>query len=474
MVLMEQQEDIETTRISYGSMEEGLDNIQEDYESSGGHSDYYSREKTPSSVASQDAFSHQIPLIHIDKPQNKDDDEDLLSRFLGEETVQKMKMISSSNINPQPNCVENSITQRSYDKHAESSHSSNGGSTVPGLKTESTKNDARSSVAMDMQLFRRKLQEEAKLELEAFDKEFDSPSSLSFLETEKKSYRYSILNRMEELLNSPITARERVHTQSSHVRQSSEPTAMIWDQPQSPVSIRNTTKMGGHFTTSQSTQFHPRKRSEPTTHSFKLPSSQTYTELYKKEEQGRVRKSNTHYDTTVLKRRSSTSSQGGTLEKKKNKLRYSVESLNSDEPVIGSPVTGSPISSRNQDFDAPEQKSISKTNITKRNEESRPHYSKMDSLPNSYVSDRPKLAPKQSLPFSSAEVYPEISSQPPSSYMTTKSPIRPGDGDTCLQEVNINYSSSYRAHHGNPSKHHSRGLFGKKKPPVVNDDNTWL
>lgn len=439
LALLEEQE-MEKASIAYNSIN-GLENIQEDLESSG-HSDYYSRDKTPSSLTPQNTPTHVTKgVLEINIERSNSTDEDVLRDFLGEENVDKLSYFSRS----RKSFAGSSETDSSYKSFEQNKLStSKSTKTMDELKLEAKK-EGRSSVAFEMQLLRQKLQEEAKSALDAFDKEFDStPSSLpTFLEVEKKSYRHSILNRMDELLYPPSREKTNSGHRSNHVRQSSEPveiSQMMWGQSSPTHMEENKARNGSHFTTSKSTHFHSRKTSEPAHSSFRIPTSRTYQELTRRGSDGKERKEEiaakfgvqfrhqtptTHYDTTVIKRKSSSSSRDNTLEKKKkHPLQYSVESLNNEESVRMSPQNG-----RHDihDFDIPEHKSVGTRNIQSdhRNGASaspRPS-GKGDTLPSLYRSEKPKVAPK--LSYQNIEVHPETSSSLSQSYTGLGEDISP-------------------------------------------------
>ena len=341
------------------------DSIKEEELNSSGHSDYYSRdEKTPGSgshvsldipinttspaTANNDASTGFSPLKNLRSETEAKDDDDILAQFFGEDSLSKFTCLSkpisskSKGTEQSDSPAEVRKTNQSSDK-MQKQHSHPAMPPLPDrLKVDIDKKNSRSSVAYEMQLLRQKLQEEAKSELEAFDREFDGPASVpSFLEVEKKSYRYSILNRMDELLYPSPSSPSSVprHRSSSHIRQYSEPV----------VNVNLDEYAGGeersNFKTSQSTTFSQfRKSSEPAHSSFRLPTSKTMeltrtgSGYYHDNAGGGMRVtpprkgSQTHYDTTVIKRRSSNSSrnssQNNTLEKKgRHPLQYSVESL---------------------------------------------------------------------------------------------------------------------------------------------------
>lgn len=349
------------------------DSIKEEEElNSSGHSDYYSRdEKTPGSGShvSLDITTNPTPTgagssttnntdatgtttgftpLKKQRPETETkDDDDILAQFFGEESLSKFTCLSKPKSTKskgteqtdspaihEPNTSQS--TERMQKQHSFTPLSDR-------LKVDIDKKNSRSSVAYEMQLLRQKLQEEAKSELEAFDREFDGPASVpSFLEVEKKSYRYSILNRMDELLYPssppPVSSVPR-HRSSSHIRQYSEPVVNVNLDEFTREEERS------NFKTSQSTTFSQfRKSSEPAHSSFRLPTSKTMelsrtgSGYYHDSPGGGMRVtpprkgSQTHYDTTVIKRRSSnssrSSSQTNTLEKKgQHPLQYSVESL---------------------------------------------------------------------------------------------------------------------------------------------------
>ena len=188
--------------------------------------------------------------------------------------------------------------------------------TKQGIKMESKKENCNSAVS-EIQMLRKQLQQETRRELEKFDKAFDPPKLLD-VSDDKKSYRHSILNRMDEILN----LKTHVEGESSHVRQYSEP---IMTGCVSEWAISNT---------ANSNQNKPNSKLE--SQSFRYPSKQTggitrSDSAGFSKGAGKVRSgSATHYDTTVIgKRRSRPSSRNSTLERQQNHpLHYSIDSLN--------------------------------------------------------------------------------------------------------------------------------------------------
>ena len=385
--------------------------IKEDLESSG-HSDYYSRdEKTPGSsshvsldlppssnptisftATNTTTQTETFPSLKINgtSPGAKNDD-DILAQFFGEESLSKFTCLSKPRSSKSQCSFEENDTGVAH-KAMPSLDGMRKQQSLTGLPSDinrselkvsadEEKRNARSSVAYEMQQLRQKLQEVAKSELEAFDKKFDGPSSVpTFLEVEKKSYRYSILNRMDELLypapsSSGNDSNDRRHRSSSHIRQYSEPVVIP------PEGVNEEWNSRGHFTTSHSTTFSQlRKSSEPAHSSFRLPTSKTM-ELsrtgsgYYHDGIGGTAKgshsrkgSQTHYDTTVIRRRSSNSShnssRNNTLERKgKHPLQYSVESLgsggsNDDVSYNGRAHYQYHQRQASSDYDNPESKSI--------------------------------------------------------------------------------------------------------------------
>ncbi|XP_019853404.1 PREDICTED: uncharacterized protein LOC109582847 [Amphimedon queenslandica] len=351
------------------------ESIKEEELNSSGHSDYYSRdEKTPgsgshvsldittnttpprtgsSTTNNTDATSNSTgftPLKKLRPETEAKDDDDILAQFFGEESLSKFTCLSKPRSSKSKGTEQTDSPTVHAPKTSQSTermqkqHSFTATSPLSDrLKVDVDKKSSRSSVAYEMQLLRQKLQEEAKSELEAFDREFDGPASVpSFLEVEKKSYRYSILNRMDELLypsSPPPSSSVPRHRSGSHIRQYSEPVVNVNLDEYTRGEERS------NFKTSQSTTFSQfRKSSEPAHSSFRLPTSKTMelsrtgSGYYHDNAGGGMRVtpprkgSQTHYDTTVIKRRSSnssrSSSQTNTLEKKgHHPLQYSVESL---------------------------------------------------------------------------------------------------------------------------------------------------
>ncbi len=168
----------------------------------------------------------------------------------------------------------------------------------------------RKSAVSELQMLRRQLQQETKQELENFDKKFETPKLLE-IEESKTSYRYSILNRMDELLN------HKPNNDSSHVRQYSEPSM--------------TGSVSEWALSSSNKKHHPK----PDFHSFRYASKPTV--MSRSDSAGvplkGIQTRGTHYDTTVIsKRKSRPSSRSSTLERQRNHpLHYSIDSLNSSE-----------------------------------------------------------------------------------------------------------------------------------------------
>ena len=170
----------------------------------------------------------------------------------------------------------------------------------------------RKSAVSELQKLRKQLQQETKQELENFDKKFETPKMLE-IEESKTSYRYSILNRMDELLN------HKPNNDSSHVRQYSEP-SMTGSVSEWALS---------------SSSYHKKPHPKPDFHSFRYSSKPTV--MSRSDSAGVPLKGaqtrGTHYDTTVIsKRKSRSSSQSSTLERQRNHpLHYSIDSLSSSE-----------------------------------------------------------------------------------------------------------------------------------------------
>lgn len=367
----------DTTENFMDSSKDTLDDIKESFESSGGshENQSFKRETTPNIDMPLNGIASSTP---VHKPSTAKDEEDILRQFFGTDDMTKLgylKSGSSSNDRYSEETDKGDTSSHKQDKKPTTSATSN--KTMAELKLEA-KNEGRSSVAFEMQLFRQQLQEQAKSELAAFDKEFDdSPKDLStLLEPEARSYRHSILNRMDELLYPKQPQPEqRSHRSGSHIRQSSEPVVfhdirtLEGSLAQRGSSSRGNPGNRGYFPSSQSTQFmspNGRKSSEPAHNSFRLPSSRTTVELSRSGSgylSSKHRPSEmTHYDTSVIKKKSS--SRNNTLEKSSSKqsLQYSVESLEREETAILSPNRGGGggiDDSLVRDFQSPEHKSVS-------------------------------------------------------------------------------------------------------------------
>lgn len=470
------------------ALKETLDNVQEDFQPSG-NNDYYL----------QDKIMPDIPPNGLSKTAlnsaNNSEEDDILLQFFGDKDITRLECLSK------PSNTEYSMNVREVDGGCSAARreleqektTTNNGKTLAELKVEAKK-EGRSSMAFEMQLLRQKLQEEAKSELAAFDKEFDSTSDLStLLETEKKSYRHSILNRMDELLNPPShdanQSGQCTHRSGNHIRQYSEPVVlsdMVWNESMRSRdtardnSPKSTETKGSYLSTSQSTQFfHNRKHSEPAHSSFRIPSSRTHVELTRtgsgslnKYEDDSVKRcapvhqnSQTHYDTTVVKRRSS-SSRNNTLEKKpKHTLQYSVESLNGDEIVATSPTSlsnGGITMFQNEDFDSPEHKSILGKLV--RNGFSRSPFSETTS--GLLLQENPTKVPHVNGKSHSPEVYPEISPYPP--------PLSPANRVT--SPPYLRQDVTYQQTRQNPSGGRKGALSTplKKNFLTKSSENSWL
>ena len=508
LALQEQQE--LDKRLSWGSAED-LDKFEEDTVSS----DYFSRNNSKNLTPQE--TPHHLPTtktnleIHVDD--TKDDDDELLRQFLGEDNVQRLNYFSKSrptytvNVEEDIDRVSSASSSRRSSEQDKSAGFTSNGKSMAELKVEA-KREGRSSVAFEMQMLRQKLQEEAKEELAAFDLKFDTPSSLpTLLEEGKRPYRHSILNRMEELLNPP--SHGKTHTGfTSHIRQSSEPVAMnntVWN----PLTQSNsTTKVThGFIPSSQSTNFvsHSRKDSEPSHNSFRLPSSYSNYHTDKLTRTGsdgihnskeeiaakfgvKSRQKQVHYDTTVVKRRSSSSSRNGTLEKKKHPLQYSVESLDNDKLGSSSSINDDRKVEK-RDLDSPEHKTVL-PHGRNGNGHFRPHpQNKIDSLPITYHQEKPKLTPLRSYqnPSSrepgpqSPDVYPEMSPSPPLNHLspsTSKDTISPYMTTSQLRQEMDEYLSQgtnfvYRPYSEVKKKGFSSPFRRKQYIPSSGND-TWL
>lgn len=170
----------------------------------------------------------------------------------------------------------------------------------------------RHSAVSEIQRLRQQLNEETKRELENFDKAFDTPKLQPQVDEDKKAYRYSILNRMDEILNNKLEG------SGGHVRQYSEP-SMSASVSEYVISSRNQPK-----------RTHPKQDF----HSFRYPPNSSSKPVMTRSDSAGVPKhgaggTNTHYDTTVIgKRKSRPSSRNSTLERQhKQPLQYSIESM---------------------------------------------------------------------------------------------------------------------------------------------------
>lgn len=377
----------------------------------------------------------------------KEADDQVLCDFLGEEQMKKLSLLgkydqqSNAEAEPQPEPNITSKLQQSSSippyKRPASTDPAVGHAKMEYM-TEATPQESRNSVLFEMQMLRQKLQLTAIEELAAIDKEFDvTPTSIS-ADEDTNSYRYSILNQMEEILG-PISPRR----QSGHVRQSSEPVgsaSFSREQSKRLYTQEEAARMGykvfaqvnnGHLPQSKTPPVmrSAQAASQPIYHSLRRPSkSKPKIEMTRTSSGGLPLadsidqhsadvKSVVHYDTAVVKKRKSHT---GTLEKPRHPLQYSVESLNEEvaaESGSSSSHGPGPSSSTGYSFgddDGIEHKGIGSSCKTK-----------TDSLPNYAKASRPKLETKLSAPTwnqtYSADVYPETGSSSPEikPYMTT-------------------------------------------------------
>ena len=183
-------------------------------------------------------------------------DEDLLSSFLGEGNAGKLKSLSQlhgNQMNPAPTIETAEVNRRK----------------VEGLKSDNDKKEGRKSAVSAMQLLRKQLQEETKLELDKFDQEFEPPKMLA-VSDDKKRYRYSILNHMDEILNHKVNHEV---CQTGHIRQHSEP-VLTGSMSEWVLSSRAGGNEGQNTNgASVSSSDKPRNQSKPEFHSFRYPSN---------------------------------------------------------------------------------------------------------------------------------------------------------------------------------------------------------
>ena len=196
------------------------------------------------------------------------------------------------------------------------------------------KNEGRSSVFLEMQLLRQRLQDTAKEELAALQRQFDiePPSAaagnhLSVAQEDTSALnRYSIFGRMDQLLESSGSP--------GHTRQSSEPVNLgslsYGDMHIATPSFGSSANV--HRTNSEQYRNSPAsRRPYHATHELRhgTGSNSSVNSGGHRESSGSnsPESSSTHYNTSVIRGRKK-SKENGTLEKKRNALQYSVESLN--------------------------------------------------------------------------------------------------------------------------------------------------
>ena len=206
------------------------------------------------------------------------------------------------------------------------------------------KNEGRSSVFLEMQLLRQKLQDAAKEELAALQFDIEPPkpaaasgaaagggNQLGVLQEDSALNRYSIFGRMDQLLSSSRSP--------GHTRQSSEPVNLgslsYGDMHISPPSFGSSANV--HRTNSEQYRNSPGpRRPNYATHELRhgTGSNSSVSSGGHRESSGSnsPESTSTHYNTSVIRGRKK-SKENGTLEKKRNALQYSVESLNEKDNV---------------------------------------------------------------------------------------------------------------------------------------------
>lgn len=363
-----------------------LEKIKENESIGGGEKTTNLRTKVSYSVS---------PPPHSPEPQktkaDKSDD-DVLRRFLGDDNVGKL-FSQQNSVSAQDEMDIGKPVLRELGPPVK---------TLAELKAEA-KRDGRSSVAFEMQMLRQKLQEEARRDLAAFDKEFDSPTIPLVLEEDNRKYRHSILNRMDEILN-PVPQQYSSNT-GHHVRQSSEPVAM-WDSTAYNGTHAKSEDVPGLARQSRlnSQQF--------VSHSFRLPSQQ-HVDLSRTASESA--KHSTHYNTAVVRRRHARPDSSSSIDSNgKHSLQYSVESLNSSEHNLA--LNGSSNCLADFDLDRPETKMVSpeRTMMGSSPKHNKSH-SRSRSLQQSELSNYAKKPPVKHAPqlseelHSGPDIYPETS-----------------------------------------------------------------
>ena len=333
------------------------------------------------------SYSVSPPPISLEpqKPKADNSDDDILRRFLGEDTVGKF--FSQSNSQNETDFEEPVLKELGPPVK-----------TLAELKAEA-KRDGRSSVAFEMQMLRQKLQEEARKELAAFDREFDSPAVSQLVKEENdKKYRHSILNRMDEILN-PVPQRYN-RDAGHHIRQSSEP-AMVYESTHhngiqssasedAPGITRQARLNSQHFVS----------------HSFRLP-TQKHFDLSRPGSESE--KHSTHYNTSVVKRRRPRPDSGSSIDSNgRHPLRYSVESLNRSDQELAANGVGS---FADYDLDKPEIKLVSPAHLgtTKHKSHSRSRSLQQNELSN--YGKKPVNPVPQLSEGSEPDIYPETSAE---------------------------------------------------------------
>lgn len=204
------------------------------------------------------------------------------------------------------------------------------------LKAEAKK-DGRSSVLFEMQMLRQKLQVTAKEELAQLHSKFDieppaaAPQKLEIPQGKKSAFnRYSIFERMDQLLEPSGSP--------GHTRQSSEPVnlaSLNYGEMNGSPQFGSSMSVNVHRSSSDQYRNSPgphRPQNSHTTHELHHGgSSSSVNSSGRRESSGSNspddRPPSTHYNTSVIRRKKK-SKEEGTLEKKRNPLKYSVESLN--------------------------------------------------------------------------------------------------------------------------------------------------
>ncbi len=276
---------------------------------------------------------------------------DMINSFFGDDFVGEIATLSK-------------VSDFSFELNDQSFSNKERMKTRQEVKVES--NEKRHSAISEIQMLRKQLQQETRRELENFDKAFDAPKLLE-IDEDKTSYRHSILNRMDEILNHKTDLQK----ESSHVRQYSEPIMTSSVSEFAISTTNNQNKPNSKLMESQS---------------FKYPSKQN-TGITRSDSAGipkgagvKMRSgSTTHYDTTVIgKRKSRPSSRNSTLERQRNNpAHYSIDSLSGSDTNISS------------DHDSPDHKVGIKHRVVSPLQPSMLQHSSLDS-------DSPEIHPELS------------------------------------------------------------------------------